>query len=111
MYEKFRFSTTFLSEPEAGLKTILRQSFSANLSEQSLTNNVGTFLIIALFFLWLCIFFLNKYYKALLILTTFLIFVTSSSFPWKYLKNTPLKMIQFPCRLVLFCSLFLIILI
>lgn len=107
----FNYSRAHLYIPTSDFGGILRESFFSNIKASTPINNVGTFLICMLVVLWCCFFFMNRYSKVLLIMTTMLIFMTSSSFPWPFFVNTPVKMIQFPFRLVLFCTLFLILLI
>lgn len=63
------------------------------------------------FIAWGMFFKLDRYAKTGLVFSTILLIMTTNLFPWRFFQNTPVKMIQFPYRLLLFCTLFLAILV
>ncbi|TFJ71775.1 glycosyltransferase family protein [Carnobacterium maltaromaticum] len=109
---KYNYSNTVLSTSVDSLPTVLKVSFFSNIGgKPEITNNIGTFLIIMVFIAWGMFFKLDRYAKTGLVFSTILLIMTTNLFPWRFFQNTPVKMIQFPYRLLLFCTLFLAILV
>lgn len=105
---KFNYSKTALSIPGTPFKSALKESLFANFKASYFT--VGTGLTLLLLGCLLLFFKINNKAKLGVILCFFMIYFTSSSFPWLLFQNTALKVIQFPFRFTLFTTLFIVLL-
>lgn len=70
------------------------------------TYNIGLLLIVALFVGMVTFKKFNGAFKASYLLFGITFILSSSIFPWSLFQNTPIQVIQFPFRFLLFASLF-----
>lgn len=109
---KFNFMHTYLNVPTIDLGSMIKFSLLGNFTDEAIgMRNLGTTLTVALILLWPLIFKMNRTAKVLLVSATFLFVATTSVIPWEMLTETPIKMIQFPFRLFLFCTVLISILV
>lgn len=102
----FNYNTTHLNLPTLNFLQVVKEAYHSNITGfPAPTNNIGTFLILSIIVLWIFFIKLGNYSRLGLIFTTFILYLTSSSFPWDKLQQSILKTIQFPYRLNLFSTL------
>lgn len=105
LHMKFNFMKTFLNVPTVDLGSMLKLSLLGNFTDEAIgMRNFGTTLTIALILLWPLVFKMGRTAKVVLVSATFLFIATTTVIPWEALTDTPIKMIQFPFRLFLFCT-------
>ena len=68
--------------------------------------NIGLLLIVTLFVGILAFRKFDKLFKAIYILFILTFILSSNVFPWHLLQNTPIQVIQFPFRILMFTTLF-----
>ncbi|WP_129044721.1 hypothetical protein [Companilactobacillus metriopterae] len=110
--QKFQVSTNpliIISDRAIPLQNILFNSFTNQIFHAS-TVNLGFVVIVGLL-VYLVFNIRNHKDLDLTILATVMLIVSSSLFPWKLLKNTPVSVLQFPWRMFSLISLIVVYLI
>lgn len=85
----------------------LNELIDRSLANTFWTPNLGLFLLIALLVGWAAFNKVNKIYVHVYLLGLLMFMLSTNYFPWKYIQNTPFKILQFPWRLTLLTSFFL----
>lgn len=106
-------SPTNLTSFTSPLSSFILNSLSNNISSNAVPNwwdvaNIGFILIIALIWGIISYNHLDKLNRALLVLGGIFFLVSSNLFPWSIIMHTPLRIIQFPFRLLEISTIFLV---
>lgn len=106
-------SPTNLSNLSSSLSSFILNSLSNNINCNAVQNwwdvaNIGFVLLIALIWGIFSYNYLDRLNRTLLILGSVYFLVSSSFFPWSIIMHTPLRVIQFPFRLLEISTIFLV---